>query len=82
MKVELCERKIERRAGESFRIGNAIEVCIDSVKGGLVRMRCRASRLLQLVPGEVVDSIAAENRRAAGSRLPTLEDLCTAGEEE
>jgi len=75
------ERRIVRRPGESFLIGDAIEVIVETVENGSVRLRCYAPGSVVVSTRELVDEIAAENRKAVLSVVPTLEDLCLAQEE-
>ncbi len=76
------EIEIERAAGESFVVGDAVEVMVVGVSGNRVRFRCWVPGVLGLSPKELYEEIAEENRKAAESRLPTLEDLCLAQDRE
>ncbi len=69
------ECRLVRRAGESVMIGHSVEVIVESIDGDRVRLVCRAPSMLPVGEREVVEKVASENRRAAQSRLPRLEDL-------
>ncbi len=75
------EKVIERRRGESFLIGDSIEIFVESVKNGRVRLRCWTPGSLSLAPRELVDDVAVENRKATLSRVPAMDELFTALEE-
>ncbi|MFH1278766.1 MAG: carbon storage regulator [Candidatus Eisenbacteria bacterium] len=76
------EKTVERRAGESFLIGDSIEVLVESMKGGRVRLRCWVPGSVTVAPRELVEAVAAENHKATLSRIPGVEDLFEAIEEE
>lgn len=76
------EKTVERRAGESFLIGDSIEVLVESAKNGRVRLRCYVPGSVTVASRELVESIASENRQATLSRIPGMEDLFAAIEEE
>ena len=67
---------LERRPGESILIGHSIEVLVEEVDGDRVRLRCWTPSILAVSEREVFESVASENRKAALSRRPTVEDLC------
>lgn len=75
------EQVIERRRGESFLIGDSIEIFVETVKDGQVRLRCWAPGSLSIAPRELVEDVAVENRKAALSRVPAMDELFTALEE-
>ncbi len=68
--------RIVRVLGDSFLIGTAIEVKIHSVDGDHVTLECRAPGVLPVAGRETVDAIAAQNKKSALSRIPTVGDLC------
>jgi sRNA-binding carbon storage regulator CsrA len=75
------EGTIDRRAGESFLIGDAIEVRVERVERGRVRLRCWIPGCLTLAARETMDEVAEENRRASRSRIPSIDDLVAIQEE-
>ncbi len=70
------ETSITRRKGESFLIGNSIEVMVEVVEGDRVNLRCWTPSILAVAERELVEAVAGENQKSALSRLPTLDDLC------
>lgn len=76
------EKRVERRAGESFFIGDSIEVFVESAENGRVRLRCWVPGSVTVAPRELVEEVASENRKATLSRIPGMEDLFAAIEDE
>lgn len=70
------ETIVDRRSGESILIGHSIEVLVEAVEGGRVRLRCWSPSILPVATREVMESVAGENRKAALSSVPTMDDLC------
>ncbi|MBN1827076.1 MAG: carbon storage regulator [Candidatus Eisenbacteria bacterium] len=83
MKRSVREKEIGRRAGESVLIGDAVEIRVEKIEKDRVRLRVWAPEAAGIAPRELVEEIAAENRSAALSRIPGMDDLCAVqGEEE
>ena len=82
MRNNYHETEIERHTGESFLIGDSIEIRAVLVKGNRIRFRCRAPGSMQILPKEMLEGLVRENRKASLSRLPGLDDLCAIQEEE
>lgn len=75
------EKTVERRVGESFLIGDSIEVLVEAAEDGRIRLRCWVPGSVTVAPRELVESVASENRKATLSRIPGMEDLFAAIEE-
>lgn len=56
---------LTRKPGERIVIGNDIILTIVEVKGETVRLAIEAPRSVSIFRGELYDSIAQENRKAA-----------------
>lgn len=69
---------VARRKGQRIMIGQDIEVIVTSVTRSVVRIGIRAPSQYQILRGEIHDSIAEANRKAASSELAT-EPLVPAG---
>lgn len=82
MNRTMREKTIDRKPGESFLIGDSIEVLVESAANGRVRLRCWAPGSVTVAPRELVEAVAGENGKAVLSRIPSMEDLCAALEEE
>lgn len=76
MNGNVREREMTRRAGESFLVGDAVEIRIDRIEGDRARLRIWAPDAAAVAPRETVEEVASENRKAALSRIPGLDDLC------
>lgn len=70
---------LARKVGEAVVIGSDIEVVVLDVRGSgdqvVVRLGIEAPDSVRITRKEVVEAVAAENRRAASTGLPALEGL-------
>lgn len=60
---------LTRRAGQTVRIGDSVEITIVAVEGGKVRIGVNAPRALPVHRGEVVARAVEDNQRALSSRI-------------
>ncbi|MGZ4679235.1 MAG: carbon storage regulator [Ilumatobacteraceae bacterium] len=56
---------LTRREGETFHLGDDIEIEILDIKPGVVRVGIRAPRHVRVLRSELVDAVAAANKAAA-----------------
>jgi carbon storage regulator len=56
---------LTRREGESFTIGDDVEVEILDIKPGVIRIGIRAPRSVRVMRSELVAAVAASNQGAA-----------------
>lgn len=73
-----------RRPGESFLIGDRIEVMVTDVEGDRVRIGIRAPREIKIVRKELLEAVKEENTRASlvePSALEGLEKIWNADQE-
>lgn len=56
---------LTRREGESFTIGDDVEVEILDIKPGVIRIGIRAPRSVRVMRSELVQAVAASNQGAA-----------------
>ncbi len=59
---------LQRRTGQSIRIGEEIEVVVLEVSGDHVRLGIAAPREIRVLRQELLTEIRDENRRAAASQ--------------
>ena len=59
---------LQRRAGQSIKIGDDIEVVVLEVSGDHVRLGIAAPREIRVLRQELLNEIRDENRRAAASQ--------------
>ena len=59
---------LQRRTGQSIRIGDDIEVVVLEVSGDHVRLGIAAPREIRVLRQELLSEIRDENRRAAASQ--------------
>ncbi|RPJ41858.1 MAG: carbon storage regulator [Candidatus Latescibacterota bacterium] len=76
------ERVFDRAVGDCIRIGDSIEIRVESIGKGRVRLACSAPAAALLVERERIEEVAEENRRASRSRIPGFEDLLALQEED
>ena len=62
---------LTRRAGESLKIGDDIEVKVLSLDGDQVRIGLIAPKKIPIFRSEIYESIARQNRLASQSGLPS-----------
>jgi carbon storage regulator len=55
---------LTRKIGERIIIGDGITVTVVDVKGDSVRLGIEAPKEIQILRGEILDAIAAENKNA------------------
>jgi carbon storage regulator len=55
---------LTRREGETFTLGDDIEIEILDIKPGLVRVGIRAPKSVRVLRSELVDAVAAANAAA------------------
>jgi carbon storage regulator len=60
---------LARRAGQTIRIGDDVEVVVASVRGDQVRLGIRAPRHILVLRGELHQQVSDENRAAARAVL-------------
>ena len=56
---------LTRREGETFTLGDDIEIEILDIKPGIVRVGIRAPRSVRVLRSELLDAVAAANTAAA-----------------
>ena len=56
---------LTRREGETFTLGDDIEIEILDIKPGVVRVGIRAPRSVRVLRSELVEAVAAANAAAA-----------------
>ncbi len=56
---------LQRRAGQSIKIGDAIEVVVLEVSGEHVRLGIEAPRDIRVLRHELLEELTQENRQAA-----------------
>ncbi len=66
---------LSRRAGESIRIGEDIEVHLLEVRGDTVRMGIQAPKSVKVWRNELFEAVASENKAAAKVTPLDLRDL-------
>ncbi len=64
---------LTRREGESFTLGDDIEIEILDIKPGVVRIGIRAPRNVRVLRSELIAAVAATNQEAA------VDDAAAAG---
>ena len=60
---------LQRRIGQSIKIGDEIEVVVLEVSGDHVRLGIEAPREVRVLRNELLEAVQAENRRAAASQV-------------
>lgn len=68
---------LTRRKGESFRIGDEIEIVLLETQGDKAKIGITAPRALPVLRGELIDEATRLNREAAAAPV-TLGDLARA----
>lgn len=58
---------LTRREGETFHLGDDIEIEILDIKPGVVRVGIRAPRHVRVLRSELIDAVAAANQEAAAN---------------
>jgi carbon storage regulator len=56
---------LTRREGETFHLGDDIEIEILDIKPGVVRVGIRAPRHVRVLRSELIEAVAAANKEAA-----------------
>ncbi|MEY2443864.1 MAG: carbon storage regulator [Ilumatobacteraceae bacterium] len=56
---------LTRREGETFHLGDEIEIEILDIKPGVVRVGIRAPRHVRVLRSELLEAVAAANKGAA-----------------
>jgi carbon storage regulator len=56
---------LTRREGESFTVGDDVEIEILDIKPGVIRVGIRAPRSVRVMRSELVAAVAASNQEAA-----------------
>ena len=64
---------LQRRIGQSIKIGDAIEVVVLEVSGEHVRLGIEAPREIRVLRHELLEELTEENRQA--SKLPPTDSL-------
>ena len=60
---------LTRREGETFHLGDNIEIEILDIKPGVVRVGIRAPRHVRVLRSELIEAVAAANKQAAVSTV-------------
>ena len=68
---------ISRGPGQSFLIGDSIEVTVVEVQDGRVKIGIKAPRDVRILRRELLDAVKSENAEAAGVEL-SLDSLARA----
>lgn len=58
---------LTRREGETFKLGDDIEIEILDIKPGVVRVGIRAPRSVRILRSELVEAVVAVNQQASAS---------------
>lgn len=66
---------LTRKAGQTIRIGDDMELVVVEVRGDQVRLGIRAPRNVSIVRGEILDEIRRENQAAAEAVAEELDAL-------
>ena len=62
---------LTRREGESFKLGDDIEIEILDIKPGVVRVGIRAPRSVRVLRSELVEAVAANNQESLSDEAGT-----------
>ena len=66
---------LARRINESIMIGEDVEIVVVDIKGDQIKLGIRAPRNVSVHRTEVFKEIQEQNRQAAASAPPSLEDM-------
>ncbi|MHC6179285.1 carbon storage regulator CsrA [Clostridium sp. JNZ X4-2] len=66
---------ISRKKGESFLIGDNIEITISKIEEGTVKLSISAPRNITILRKELYDEVEKENKSAAASDMSLLKKL-------
>jgi len=66
---------LTRREGETFRLGDDIEIEILDIKPGVVRVGIRAPRHVRVLRSELLEAVAAANHEAAARHAIDLASI-------
>ncbi|KAA8678168.1 carbon storage regulator CsrA [Clostridium sp. MT-14] len=66
---------ISRKKGESFLIGDNIEVTVSKIEEGTVKLSISAPKNVTILRKELYDEVKKENRDAAASDMNLLKKL-------
>jgi carbon storage regulator len=70
---------IARRIGQTFLIGDDVEITVSAVRGDQVRLAIKAPRNITILRSEVVDQVAQGNAAAIGDAKEMMRFLEEAG---
>lgn len=70
---------LTRREGETFKLGEDIEIEILDIKPGVVRVGIRAPKSVRILRSELVEAVAAVNQEATAGAADMVADLTAAG---
>lgn len=66
---------ISRKKGESFLIGDNIEITVSKIEEGTVKLSISAPRNITILRKELYDEVEKENKSAAASDMSLLKKL-------
>jgi carbon storage regulator len=66
---------ISRKKGESFLIGDNIEVTVSKIEEGTVKLSISAPKNVTILRKELYDEVKKENKNAAASDMNLLKKL-------
>jgi carbon storage regulator len=66
---------ISRKKGESFLIGDDIEVTVSRIEDGTVKLSIAAPKNITILRKELYDEVKKENKNAAASDMNLLKKL-------
>ncbi|MEY7998813.1 carbon storage regulator CsrA [Clostridium sp. Mt-5] len=66
---------ISRKKGESFLIGDNIEITVSKIEEGTVKLSISAPRDITILRKELYDEVEKENKSAAASDMSLLKKL-------
>lgn len=66
---------ISRKKGESFLIGDNIEITVSKIEEGTVKLSISAPRNITILRKELYDEVEKENKSAAASDMNLLKKL-------
>jgi carbon storage regulator len=58
---------LTRREGETFKLGDDIEIEILDIKPGVVRVGIRAPKSVRILRSELVEAVASANQQASAA---------------
>lgn len=66
---------ISRKKGQSFLIGDNVEVTVSKIEDGTVKLSISAPRNVTILRKELYDQVKRENKNAAASDMSVLKKL-------